>query len=71
MVEDAIAHQGNPDSLRNYVQGLINLLDEVKCPLPDAEEWNTIEQAYDKATQGVGHPARGISPRPQIDQPCT
>jgi len=58
MVEDAIAHQGNPDSLRNYVQGLINLLDEVKCPLPDAEEWNNkLNQAYDKATQGVGDPA--------------
>ena len=58
MVEDAIAHQGDPDSLRNYVQGMINLLDEVKCPLPDAEQWNTkLNDAYDKATQGAGDPA--------------
>lgn len=58
MVEDAIAHQGDPDSLRNYVQGMINLLDEVKCPLPDAEQWNTkLNEAYDKGTQGAGDPA--------------
>jgi hypothetical protein len=58
LVEDAIAHQGDPDVLRNYVQGQINLLDEVKCPLPDAEQWNTkLNQAYDKATQGAGNPA--------------
>jgi hypothetical protein len=58
MVEDAIAHQGDPDSLRSYVQGLINLLDEVKCPLPDAEQWNTkLNEAYNKATQGAGDPA--------------
>jgi hypothetical protein len=58
MVEDAIAHQGDPDSLRNYVQGMINLLDEVKCSLPDAEQWNTkLNEAYDKATQGAGDPA--------------
>jgi hypothetical protein len=57
MVEDAIAHQGDPDSLRNYVQGMINLLNEVKCPLPDAEQWNTkLNEAYDKATQGAGDP---------------
>ncbi len=58
MVEDAIAHQANPDSLRNYVQGLINLLDEIKCSLPDAEQWNTkLNEAYDKGTQGAGDPA--------------
>lgn len=58
MVADAISHQGNPDSLRNYVQGMINLLEEVKCPLPDAEQWNTkLNEAYDKATQGAGDPA--------------
>jgi hypothetical protein len=58
MVHDAIAHQGDPDSLRNYVQGMINLLDEVKCPLPDAEQWNSkLNEAYDKATQGAGDPA--------------
>jgi hypothetical protein len=58
MVEDAIAYQADPDVLRNYVQGLINLLDEVKCPLPDAEQWDTkLNQAYDKATQGAGDPA--------------
>jgi hypothetical protein len=58
MVEDAIAYQGDPDSLRNYVQGMINLLDEVKCPLADAEQWNTkLNEAYDKATQGDGDPA--------------
>jgi len=58
MVVYAIAHQGNPDSLRNYVQGIINLLDEVKCPLPNAELWNTkLNEAYDKATQGAGNPA--------------
>jgi|SRR5882724_1700465 len=58
MVEDAIGHQGDPDSLRSYVQGLINLLDEVKCPLPDAEQWNTkLNEAYNKATQGTGDPA--------------
>jgi hypothetical protein len=57
MVEDAIAHQGDPDSLRNYVQGLINLLDEVKCPMPEAEQWNTkLNEAYDKGTQGAGDP---------------
>jgi len=56
-VEDAIAHQANPDSLRNYVQGLINLLDEIKCSLPDAEQWNTkLNEAYDKGTQGAGDP---------------
>jgi hypothetical protein len=58
MVEDAIAHQGDPDAMRTYVQGLINLLDEVKCPLPKAEQWNTdLNRAYDKATQGAGDPA--------------
>jgi len=57
MVEYAIAHQANPDSLRNYVQGLINLLDEIKCSLPDAEQWNTkLNEAYDKGTQGAGDP---------------
>jgi hypothetical protein len=57
MVEDAIAHQADADVLRNYVQGLINLLDEAKCPLHDAEHWNTrLNQAYDKATQGAGDP---------------
>jgi hypothetical protein len=58
MVAEAIVHQGDPDALRNYVQGLINLLDEVKCPLPDAEQWNTkLIEAYNKATQGAGDPA--------------
>jgi tetratricopeptide (TPR) repeat protein len=58
MVEDAIAYQADPDVLRNYVQGLINLLDEVKCPLFDREQWNTkLNHAYDKATQGAGDPA--------------
>jgi hypothetical protein len=58
MVEDAIAHQANPDSLRNYVQGLINLLDEIKCSLLDAEQWNTkLNEAYDKGTQGAGDPS--------------
>jgi tetratricopeptide (TPR) repeat protein len=58
MVEDAIAYQADPDVMRNYVQGLTNLLDEVKCPLPDAEQWNTkLNQAYGKATQGAGDPA--------------
>jgi tetratricopeptide (TPR) repeat protein len=60
MVEDAIAYQADPDVLRNYVQGLINLLDEVKCPLPDAEQWDTkLNQAYDKATQA-----------PEVRPPC-
>jgi hypothetical protein len=58
MVEHAITHQRNPDAVRAYVQGLINLLDEVKCPLRDSEQWNThLNQAYDEATQGVGNPA--------------
>jgi hypothetical protein len=58
MMEDAIARQGDPDVLRNYVERLINLLDEVKCPLPDAEQWNTkLNEVYDKATQGAGDPA--------------
>jgi hypothetical protein len=39
------------------VQRLINLLGEVKCPLPDAVEWNTkLNQLYDKATQGARDP---------------
>jgi hypothetical protein len=55
MVEDAIAQQVDPDGLRNYVQGMISLLDEVKCPLHDAEQWNTkLNRAYDEAIQGVG-----------------
>jgi hypothetical protein len=58
MVEDAIVHQGDPDGLRNYVQGMISLLDEVKCPLYNAEQWNTkLNGAYDKAIQGAGDPA--------------
>jgi tetratricopeptide (TPR) repeat protein len=58
MVKDAIAYQADPDVLRNYAQGLLNLLNEVKCALPDAEQWNTkLNQAYDKATQGAGDPA--------------
>jgi tetratricopeptide (TPR) repeat protein len=58
MVKEAIAGQSNPDSSRTYVQGLINLLDEVKCPLPDAEQWNTkLNEAYEKATQDNGDPA--------------
>jgi hypothetical protein len=58
MVEEAIVRQSNPDSSRTYVQGLINLLDEVRCPLPDAEQWNTkLNEAYEKAIQGTGDPA--------------
>jgi hypothetical protein len=58
MVEHAITSQRDPDAVRAYAQGLINLLDEVKCPLRDPEQWNThLNQAYDKATQGVGNPA--------------
>lgn len=58
MVEEAINRQGDPDSLRTYVQELINLLDQVKCRLPDAEQWNTkLNEVYDEATQGAGDPA--------------
>jgi hypothetical protein len=58
MMEDAVAQQSDPEVLRNHVQRLINLLDEVKCPLPDAVEWNTkLNDVYDSATQGAGDPA--------------
>src|SRR5712672_3154231 len=56
---NAIACQADSDVMRNYVQGLINLLDEVKCRLPDPEQWDTkLNRAYDKATRRSGRHVR-------------
>lgn len=58
MVEEAIVRQGDPEALTTYMRGLINLLDEAKCPLPDAKQWNAkLNEAYNKATQGPGDAA--------------
>lgn len=58
MIVDAIMRQGNPDELRNYVQRLIVLMDDLRCPVPDAAQWEKeMFQAYDKATIGAGDPA--------------
>jgi hypothetical protein len=57
MVVEAIARQGDPEVLRTYELGLIALMNDVHCPMPDAERWNKeLNQAYEKATQGAGDP---------------
>jgi hypothetical protein len=57
LVRNAIATDSNAEAVLSYVGGLIGLLDEARCPLPEANAWQQqAATAFEKATYGAGDP---------------
>ena len=56
-VKQAVLLEADPEGIRNYVQRLIEALEQHHCPLKDGAAYNReVVRAEEAATQGAGNP---------------